>query len=268
MLKDNNRGFVTFDEMVRMICSYLNDDEATKLYTKASRFLALALEDLALKTLPNVKSVILPIEDNFTINLPDDFLDIVKVAVCCHNREIKLLGRNRNLCNTSFPIPAAIECCTCDKKEGSDETLLDDTNCCNACTFHNVDISVGRGAWYFTNDHTYLYGYQPKDQFITGTYDVDVDNGRLILGHGCEVKVGADLVVEYSAALSGDKFKLIPRQARTALMYKTAHLITSRDSDLRSFKREYLELKRSYDKYSLADWIAALRRGYYSAPKR
>jgi hypothetical protein len=140
MLKDNNRGFVTFDELVRMICSYLNDDEASKLYVKVTRFLALALEDLALKTLPNVKSVILPIEDNFTINLPDDFLDIVKVGVCCHNREIKLLGRNRSLCKTSFPKPAVIECCTCDKEEGNEHNLTDDGNCCTACTLSLIHI--------------------------------------------------------------------------------------------------------------------------------
>lgn len=269
MLQDNNkRGFVTFDETVRLICSYLNDDEASKLYTKVTRFLGLALEDLSLKILPNIKSVILPIQDNFTINLPDDFLDIVKVGVCCHNKQIKVLGRNHKLCKTSFPKTPVIECCTCDKEEDSEHTLTDSGNCCTACTFHNLDSSVGRGNFYFAGHYQYLYGYQPKNQFVTGTYDVDFDNNRLILGDGCEVKVGGDLVVEYSAALSGDKFKLIPRGARSTLMYKVAHMITSRESDLRSFKREYYELKRSYDRYTLEDWMAAIRPGYHSAPKR
>lgn len=263
---NNNRRFCTFDEMVRLICSKMGDDEASKLYTKVTRFLALALEDLSLKMMPNVKSIILPIEDNFTVNLPEDFLDIVKVGVCCHNRQIKVLGRNHKLCKTSFPKPAVIECCTCDKSEDSD--ILDDGACCTACTFHNVDHTVGRGGFYLGGSYQYLYGYQPKNQFTTGTYDVDVENNRLILGDGCDVKIGGDLVVEYSAALSGDKFKLIPIKARTALMYKTIHLIDDKQSDLRSFKREYLEWKRSYDHYTLEDWMAAIRPGYHSAPKR
>ena len=71
MLRDNNKQFVTFDETVRLICSYLGDDEASKLYTKVTRFLGLALEDLSLKVLPNIKSVILTVKDNFTVDLPD-----------------------------------------------------------------------------------------------------------------------------------------------------------------------------------------------------
>ena len=92
-----------------------------------------------------------------------------------------------------------------------------------------------------------MYGYQPKDQFVGGSYDIDYLDNRLLLAGGCDVGVGKSIVIEYSAVLSGKHFVLIPRRARTALMYKTAHLIEDKPSDLKSFKREYLELKRSYD---------------------
>ena len=267
MLNDNTKQFVTFDEQVRLICSYLGDDEASKLYTKVSRFLGLALEDLSLKVLPNIKSAALTINDNLTIDLPDDFLEVSKVGVCCGNREIRLLGRNHDLCKAAFPKPPAIQCCTCDKEETDSTTAQ---ACCPACTFHNFSSvgGVGYRDSFLTGYGGYLYGYQPKQQFIGGTYDIDLHNNRLLLGDGCNVSPGSMLVVEYSAALSGKGFVLIPRKARTTLMYKTAHLIRDKQTDLRSFKREFLELKRSYDKYTLQDWMAAIRRGYKLSPKR
>jgi len=262
---DNNNAFVSMDETVRLICSYLGDDQASKLYVKVTRFLGLALDDLSLKVLPNIKSALLKINDNFTVDLPKDFWKISKVGVCC-GREIRLLGRNHDLCKAAFPKDPPIQCCTCDKEEGSEETASDTDNCCPACTFHNFS---GHSGSYLNEYPTYLYGYQPKNQFIGGTYDVDNQNGRLILGAGCDVAVDKELVVEYSATLTTKDYALIPREARTTLMHKVASQIgTNKQFDLRAFKREYYELKRNYDRYSLKDWHAAIRRGYKSSPER
>ncbi|MCH9665380.1 MAG: hypothetical protein K0U41_05975 [Gammaproteobacteria bacterium] len=265
----NRTQFISFDEMVRYICSYLGDDEASKLYTKVARFLGGTLDDFNVyRLLPNIKSVLLTIEDNLTVSLPEDFMEISKVGVC-YDRELRILGRNKSLCTSAFPVDPVIECCTCEKENEEDMTQED--ACCPACTFNNFG-GFGRGRIlgdHFLYDYGgYLYGYVPQDQFVGGTYDVDLANNRLILGQGCDVSVGGELVVEYQAGLQGNGYRLIPRKARSALMYKVAHLIEKRPDDLRSFKREYYEFKRSFDNYSLEDWLAAVRKGYHSAYKR
>jgi hypothetical protein len=265
----NNKQFVTFDEQVRLICSYLGDDEAVKLYTKVARFLGLTLEDFNLKIIPNITSTLLPINENLTVDLPSDFQEISKVGVCCEgNRTIMLLGRNHDLCKSAFKDEPAIQCCTCDKSD-DDDTSQDEDTCCPSCTFNNFRLHNSTyGSHYLFNYGGYLYGYQPTNQFTTGTYDIDYQNNRLILGDGCSVKIGEDLVVEYTPVLTGDGLRLIPRKARTAIMYKVAHLIRNHPSDLQSFKREYYELKRTYDSYTLKDWLAAIRGGYHSSIKR
>lgn len=266
----DNRRFVTFDEQVRLICAYLDDDEAVKYYTKVGRFLGLVLDDLSLKIIPNVKSVLLPINDNFTVDLPEDFHEISKVGVCCEGtRTIRLLGRDHSLCKQSFKNEPSIQCCTCPKTEEDEDTSQDDESCCPACTFHNFRlVNSVYGGHYLFNYGGYLYGYNPTKQFTTGTYDVDYKENRLLLGDGCDVKAGNDLVVEYMAVLEGDGYRLIPRRLRTAIMHKVAHLITKQPMELQSFKREYYEAKRSYDNYSLKDWLAAIRGGYHSSIKR
>jgi hypothetical protein len=271
MVETDNKRFATFDSVVRLICTFLKKPNSSQMYVDAARFLALVLEEFEMNMFPNIKSVLLPINDNFTINLPDDCMEVTKVGVLTCDRQLRILGHNSKLSSAAFPKAAAIECCTCETTKTS--SCSDDTDsCCAACTFNNFNTIAGGyaslGQHYLYGHSGYLYGYNPEDNFREGTYQVDEVNNRLLLGNGCGVNCDSELVVEYKAVLTGDGFRLIPRKARNALMYRVAYMLTDKPSYWAQFKVHYRELKRTYDIYSLDDWVNAVRGGYTPAPKR
>jgi hypothetical protein len=267
-------SFQTYDHTVRDICSYLGDDEAKTLYIKVARFLRLALEELHLYMIPKaIKSVVLNVNSNMTVDLPADFTSLAKVGVCCDGK-IRLIGRNDDLC-----IPGqepVFDCCDCENEETSAESS---GSCCASCTFHNVSCdddcdgpftdTIFRNAGMVN----YLYGYTPK-MWRNGTYRLDERNNRLIMGDGYDVCPGAEIVVEYNAALSDDQYDLIPKKTVPTLMYKTASMIKADKNpnasrlEFQNFKIHYRQLKKTFDTYTLEDLVAALRGTYKSSPKR
>lgn len=287
MILENNpprlpaQSFQTFDATVRDICAYMGDDEAKTLYIKVARFMRMAVEEMNLYLfVKNVKSAILKVNDNRTVDLPRDFQTLSKVGVCCGNGTIRLIGRDDSLCvPKQEPV---FDCCDCSKGVHEEETAPK-ANCgCSSCdassTFHNVDgfDKSFFGSRYFngTNGYMpYLYGYTPK-MFRNGTYRLDEGNMRLILGDGCDTHPGAEIIVEYNAALSDDEYDLIPKKAVPTIMYKTAAMVKANNNpsaaanEFRMFRIHYTQLKKTYSTFTLEDLAAALRGTYKSSPKR
>ena len=283
MLPNDSKRFATFDSVISLICTFLKKPNSSQVKIDVAGFLALVLEEFDMNMFPNIKSVLLPIEDNLTVDLPDDAIEVTKVGVLCANRQLRILGHSSKLSSAAFPNKPAIECCTCAVDESADENGCKDGSsetsdaCCSACTFNNFSplglLGLGGaggafGQHYLSGYSGYLYGYAPEDNFRDVTYQVDEINNRLLLGNGCGVNCESELVVEYKAAVVGDGFRLIPRKARTALMYRVAYMISEKPAHWNQFKIHYKELKRTYDTYSLEDWVNAVRGGIMSAPKR
>jgi len=277
--RQDAEAFRTFYDTVVDICSYMGDDEAKTLFIKVSRFLRLALEELNLYLFVHgVKSVVLKINDNMTVDLPRDFQTMGKVGVCCSNGTIRFIGRNDKLCAPK-DVPL-FECCDCNKGVKTEEelsALVAPEECCAACTFHNVE-GIGKsrlGSELGINGlyHNYLYGYNPQ-MFRNGTYRLDETNHRIILGDGCDTMPGKEIIVEYNAAMTDDRYDLIPIKAVPTLMYKTAAMIKANKNpnasnfEFRQFKVHYRQLKKTYETWTLEDLVASLRKGYRSSPKR
>ena len=268
-------SFQTYDHTVRDICAYLGDDEAKTLYVRVSRFLRLALQELHLYLIPKaIKSVILEVNSNMTVDLPQDFQTLSKVGVCCDDGRIRLIGRQDDKC-----IPGKeplFDCCDCEN-ENADATSS--KTCCASCTFHNVNCEESIGSFserYFGLRGpyvNYMYGITPK-MWSNGTYRMDERNSRLIMGSGTDVYPGAEIMIEYNAALSDDQYDLIPKKAVPVLMYKTASMIkadknpNAAEREFQQFKIHYRLLKKTYETYTLEDYVAALRGTYKSSPKR
>ena len=268
-------SFQTYDHTVRDICAYLGDDEAKTLYVKVSRFLRLAVQELHLYLIPKaIKSVVLEVNSNMTLDLPQDFQTLSKVGVCCDDGRIRLIGRQDDRC-----IPGqepVFDCCECENELA---TATTPTACCASCTFHNVNCDQSIDS--FTERYlglsgpfvNYLYGMTPK-MWRSGTYRMDERNNRLIMGDGTDVYPGAEIVIEYNAALSDEQFDLIPKKAVPALMYKTASMVKAdknpgaAEREFQQFKIHYRLLKKTYETYTLEDYVAALRGTYKSSPKR
>ena len=275
MAATETNALMSLDSAIRDICAYLGDDLSERYYIKVARVLKHVMYQLNIHVTPTVKSVPLAVTANFTAQLPDDVDVITKVGVCCSNGSLKLLGRNDAL--TLKAEEQFFQCCSCNT-EPIDCHCQEMEHKCDSCTFHNLtdnlgdDFSFGIGSGAI--GYQYLYGYTPQQFTDTGYYRHDVESGTLVLSGGCQVKDGSMIICEYSASLSIQGYQLIPRKMYLTLQHRVAQQIKMNNSpsaanlELDLFRREYDMLKRTYHTYTLEDFIAALRGGYKSSPKR
>lgn len=274
MLAEPKLAYYTFDEVVRLICSYLDDPQALSKYVKVAKGLMIALDDLNLHTFPRIKTARLIVKDNLTVDLPEDFVAISKVGLCCDNGNIQPIIRNTNLCPPKEE-EKFFKCCDC-KKETDDEGNIDEekSESCHRCTFYNYSISSTYGSVDYPYTYSkYYFGYKPN-MYVAGSYDLDEVNQRLIIGTGCQVEQGTEIIVEYNAANDDDSYMMIPKKAYLTLQHYVAHWAKSNKQpqvaryEFDLFRRHRDNLKRSLLRYTAEDLLAALRSGYRSSPKR
>jgi len=270
-----NRASFTADTVIRDICLYLGDVQATRLYVPVARFLKHALGEVNIYMTTSIKSQVLGVQNNMTVELPNDVEVVCKVGICCHG-EIQIIGRNDKLC-----LPTTenfFQCCDCDKKTNEhgvvDMTSCDDSCACDSCTFHNV-ITNDVFTWVDSfGSHPYLYGYAPKMFTDTGTYRHDIDANILVLSGGCKVQPGTSIIVEYKSGMTDEKYQLIPRKLFNTLKHRVAQNIKANSQpqaaewEGRQFRNEWSMVKRTYQTYTLEDFLAAFRGAYHSSVKR
>ena len=74
------------------------DDYVTSASDNAIRTLALrGLRELGFDMLKVVRSLKMPVEDNNTVTLPDDYVDWTKIGIVGANGVIQVLGENKNI---------------------------------------------------------------------------------------------------------------------------------------------------------------------------
>ncbi len=272
--------FDTFDVVVRDICAYLGDTNATKQYALVARFLRRALEELNIHLVGNIKSILLTVEDNLTAPLPVDFNYVSKMGVCC-NGKLRILHQNDNLC-----VPDAEEfwkCCTCPDEQ---ETMLTDRDChksdvesgkkCSHCTFHNVIAPDGLGlnslnAFGGMGMFLYPYWYGHHSKNYSGSYKIDQHNGQVIFGGGFDVCPGHFVVMEYNAHLDNGDYAFIPREYFETLLHKTAAFVKKggdQQWELTQFRIAWKMLKRTKLSVTLEEIVQAIQGGFSSSPRR
>lgn len=272
--REEQPRFDTFDVVVRDICAYLNDPDASKKYGMVARFLRRSLEELNVSMIGNIKSVLLLIEDNLTAPLPDDFNYVSKIGVCC-NGQLRILPQNEKLCVPESPNMWI--CCTCTEPSSMTSTQVAQTQNpqgCSHCTFHNVIAPTG-GAFNNTTwgnglfAYPYWYGVHAKN--YNGSYKIDDQNGQVIFGSGCDTAPGSMVVMEYNAALGNSDYAFIPRTYFNVLLHKTAYYIKKGQEQIlenRNFIRQWKMLKRTVCNFTLEELVQSIRSGFSSAPRR
>lgn len=260
-------AFMTLDEMARDICSYLKDHTATRLYVPVMRVLKHALYQENIHLSPSIKSIPVVVGDNMTALLPNDVVLVTKVGVCCSNGKLKVLGRDDTLCRPTEE--DFFQCCTCDNE--SAETTTTGAACCPACTFHTPEFNSSFPWYGDAPAPRYMYGYSPKMFAEMGYFRHDVENGVIIFSGGCEVQPGSVVMVEYKSALSVEAYQLTPRLWYFTMQHRVAQQLTSggeKNQEMKLFRMERDMVKRTIHPFTFEDIIAALRGGYYPAPKR
>jgi hypothetical protein len=259
------------DELIRDVCAYLGDDKAERYYVKVARQLKHALFQFNIHLNTNIKSIPITVNANMTANLPNDVVVVAKVGVCCSNGKIQLLGRNDSLCAPKEE--EFLKCCTCENEESTSTTPCcsqNTPNCCDACTFHNMEFS-GTFPWGLPGlAPRYLYGYTPQMFQELGYYRHDQATNLLIFSGGYNLCAGSVVIVEYQGATTGEEYQLIPRNWYYTLQHFIAYQLSGAkdEANWRQFKIQYDMVKRTLHNYTLEDIVSALRGTYKSSPKR
>lgn len=182
--------------------SVVNDyiDESEQSVHKYFRLWHLAfrgMDELGLDFFYKIKSVKLPINANFTVNLPADYLQYSKIGVLNDRGEIIPLKYNEKLTYYADQNPDRLE-------KTQDHTLF------NAITNNNpVWFNFWNGS-FFTN----LYGL-PSGQPFVGSFKIDDQAGIILLDENFFYEY---LMVEYVASPEEGQPYRIPIQFREALI--------------------------------------------------
>jgi len=243
--------FDSKDKATRDICSLLGDQEGRKYYVPVSRQLDRALEDLSFHFVPKIKSTVVVIGDNYSAQLPDDCLQVLKAGVICGDGYLSILGRRDKIYTTS-------NACTCGNS--TDPTVKTE---CSSCTFHGLKLE-GEYPWYIS-EYGEAYGLM-QTNFPNGTWAYDEHSNAIDFGSGTDIVIGAGIVVEYKSDMADT---LIPKIAYRMLEAKVMSVLSNdRAHWTRMFVAEVARYKRTkLDKYTLEDIINAFQENYVNVPR-
>lgn len=244
--------FRTIRDVALDLCAFhLGDPEGAKA-ALAVRALRTVLDELSIHINANIVSKYFTISDNYTIQMPQDTMDVLKVGVVDSNNRIRIMGRDEGIRRDIQAIPG----CSCTSETATDEV-------CPACSFHNFFWEGKYGVREF-------YGYR-QPQFQNGTYRYNEKENRIEFGSGYDIDADAQVLVEYREAYGANEYNLIPAPFAVAIMHKAAALIDMRPgaaaAHMNEFRRAYTAYRNGKLVLTAEEIVAALKGQYMSAPK-
>lgn len=197
----DHQQWISIDEAIN---SYIDESEQSnhkffRLWQMAFRLMT----DLGLDFFYQVKSVKLPINPNFTVTLPSDYLQYSKIGVLNDVGEIIPLKYNDKL--TTYAEFSADRI-----QKTQDNTLFN---------FFTFNTPIWYNFW-TGNSFTTLYGMPSGAPFI-GNFKIDNANGIILLNENFSYDY---LMVEYIAAPKQDQQYFIPIQFKEAMISGLAWL--------------------------------------------
>lgn len=191
-----NLAYINIDSVIN---DYLNESEQSMArYAKLWHIAFRGLEQMGLDFFYKIKSVKLPVNSNFTVTLPADYLNWTKVGILNADGGIVLLMENNNMATYADLMPDRIE-----KVQDTQSASL------QWGFGSNVWANYWNGMGYAT-----VYGV-PAGQPFVGEFKVDTANGVIILNNHFQRDY---IVLEYvSSPMEGGEYYL-PIQFREALI--------------------------------------------------
>lgn len=221
------------------INAYIDESEQSihkyyKLFNLAIR----ALDELGLDFFYQIKSVKIPINPNFTANLPSDCLRYTKIGILNGYGEVIPLAHNKQLTTYADLMPNRLS-------KTQDPTIYPNLNCSG---------NVWNNYWY-NGTYMTLYGLPSGAPFV-GSFKIDETNGVILLN---ETFAFDYLIVEYVASpVEGQEYYL-PLQFKEAVIAYLAwkdirSMPTTRKGSLgdkRDRRHEYFNERRlAYARYT------------------
>jgi len=88
-------SLIALDQLAREVCQEI-EDPTLKLYDRVISYLVRGFSQLNIYVIPNIKTFVLPISDNLSIRLPDEYMYYTKIGVAT-NGYLVTLGVNDGL---------------------------------------------------------------------------------------------------------------------------------------------------------------------------
>ncbi len=202
--------YISIDSVIN---DYLNESEQSIIkYAKLWHIAFRGLEQMGLDFFYKIKSVKLPVNANFTVNIPADYLNWTKVGILNNDGAIILLMENNNMATYADLLPNRIE-----KTDDPQSSVLQ----------WQYGNNIWNNYWNGTG-YTNVYGV-PAGQPFVGEFKVDIENGVIILNKDFRRDY---IMLEYvSSPMEGGEYYL-PVQFREALIA----WITWKDGNAKSIK--------------------------------
>jgi len=199
-MSNTHQQYVSLDTIVNM---YLDrSEQPIHKYYKCWQLAFSGMEEMGLDFFYQIKSVKLPVLQNLTVAIPDDYINYTKVGVLNSQGEIIPMGYNSNLTTYADLLP--------DRLQQTEDNTITDLVQFNTPIWYNY---WNNGA--FSN----LYGLPSGSPFI-GSFKVDNHNGVIVLSE----TFGYDYVMlEYVAAPKQGEEYYVPIHFKTALMWYIAY---------------------------------------------
>lgn len=268
--------YMSIDDMVRTIARSGGDESVSK-YVQIAENVRIAINQLNLHLIPRCRSYILAIGSNLTIELPSEVIKVVKVGVVLPDGKVRVFGRDDSLVNKDLArndTQANTIHCTCNTSKKEEVQTVEAASVtaiseaygqytCPACTFHNVCI----------DGSTNFYGYRAP-QFRNGEYAYDYQYNRIVFGSGYDIKEGVECVIECVVTTEDNDYQIIPAETLPIIRQRVLQYMNETNGNhygaqhhSMEFRREFRQLKRFYQQYTIQDIVSALRGEYHRTVK-
>ena len=199
-MSNTHQQYVSLDTVVNM---YLDrSEQSIHKYYKCWQLAFSGMEEMGLDFFYQIKSVKLPVLQNLTVPIPDDYINYTKVGVLNSQGEIIPMGYNSNLTTYADLLPNRLQ-------QTEDNTIVD-------------LIQFNTPIWYnYWNNGAFsnLYGLPSGSPFI-GSFKVDNHNGVILLNETFGYEY---IMLEYVAAPKQGEEYYLPIHFKTALMWYIAY---------------------------------------------
>jgi hypothetical protein len=198
MGKEQTSGYVSLNYIVNLVLMDINENTSVKR-KKALQYAILGLTRLNLYTLDSIRTVYLTQNDNFTVDVPNDYIDYTKIGVVLDGQIITLS------LNNDIPFPDKNKCAPVNNASKDD-------------TVFNLF-----GSDYYFPDFGYSYlDYYRNGQYVGEQYGLGGGLGLFEFRYNPEDRQIAftdkanngEIILEYkSSGINKDGSSIVPREA-------------------------------------------------------
>lgn len=264
------RNYTNISDVVNdFILSIDGDDYVSSASDNAIRTLALrGVRDMGFDLMKIVRSLKMPVEDNNTVELPQDFVDWVKVGIVGPNGIIQVLGENKNI-----NISQSYEVINGEYYDADGDGLYDRVDDKGATD--STDMSSEASIFFSNYMHNGTLGrlYGVGGGHYKGQFRVNLDQNRIELMTNTPA---GEVVIEYIAdeALSSNPrvHKYAEEALRCYIYYKLVERKSSVPANEKARARqEYYNERRLANarikSFTKDEALRTIRKNFKQAPK-